>query len=381
MTDDKKYQVMPDLTDEEYAELKADIAERGVMVPIEFDEDGNCLDGHHRLKACKELGLDDYPSVTRAGMSEQEKLEHALELNIARRHLSGAQKRIAAREVLLKCPEMSDRRIARELGISHHTVTDVRKELENGGQIAHQETIVDARGTEQPREHKPVSVFNPSPRDAEALKDPDIQRRLAENDKMNVAGAIREQTRDNLIEHLESVETKEAKAVEGVYDVIVIDPPWPMSRIETDANPHAVEMDYPTMTLDEIKGLKIPAADDCHVFLWATQKYLPNAFDVFKAWGVKYVCCFVWHKNHGHKPFGLPKYNCEFVLYGHIGSPAFVHEDQFWACFEAPIAEHSEKPEKFYDMIRHVTAGRRLDMFNRRHIDGFETWGKEAKND
>ena len=35
------YQVMPDLTADEYAELKADIKARGVMVPIEFDEQGN----------------------------------------------------------------------------------------------------------------------------------------------------------------------------------------------------------------------------------------------------------------------------------------------------------------------------------------------------
>ena len=49
------YQVMPELTAEEYSELKNDILERGVMIPIEFDEFGNILDGHHRLKICQEL--------------------------------------------------------------------------------------------------------------------------------------------------------------------------------------------------------------------------------------------------------------------------------------------------------------------------------------
>ena len=44
------YQVMPELSADEYSELKTDIKERGVMVPIEFDELGNTLDGHHRLK-------------------------------------------------------------------------------------------------------------------------------------------------------------------------------------------------------------------------------------------------------------------------------------------------------------------------------------------
>ena len=47
-----KYQVMPPLSPEEYAALKADIATRGVLFPVEYDEDGNILDGHHRVKAC-----------------------------------------------------------------------------------------------------------------------------------------------------------------------------------------------------------------------------------------------------------------------------------------------------------------------------------------
>ncbi|MBQ3448601.1 MAG: ParB N-terminal domain-containing protein, partial [Synergistaceae bacterium] len=75
-----KYQVIPELTPEEYAELKADIAERGVMIPIEFDEQGNVLDGYHRLQICAELGIKDYPKVIRAGMSESEKLTHARKL-------------------------------------------------------------------------------------------------------------------------------------------------------------------------------------------------------------------------------------------------------------------------------------------------------------
>ncbi|MBQ1388598.1 MAG: ParB N-terminal domain-containing protein, partial [Clostridia bacterium] len=85
------YQVMPNLSAEEYAELKADIQLRGVMVPIEFDEKGNVLDGHHRLQICGELGITDYPKVIRAGMTEQEKYTHARKLNMARRHLTQEQ--------------------------------------------------------------------------------------------------------------------------------------------------------------------------------------------------------------------------------------------------------------------------------------------------
>ena len=72
---------------DEYAALKADIAGRGVLVPIELDEAGNVLDGHHRQRAARELGLADVPTVVRSGLSEAQKREHALRLNLLRRHL------------------------------------------------------------------------------------------------------------------------------------------------------------------------------------------------------------------------------------------------------------------------------------------------------
>jgi len=80
------YQFLPRLTDEERAALRADIAERGVMVAIEVDEHGAILDGHHRAEIADELGIE-CPSMTRVGMSEPAKREHAIRLNLARRQL------------------------------------------------------------------------------------------------------------------------------------------------------------------------------------------------------------------------------------------------------------------------------------------------------
>ena len=210
-----------------------------------------------------------------------------------------------------------------------------------------------------------------------AIPEPEFQAVVA--GKKTVAAAVRELKRREMTEKLESIEAKEAKAAQGVYDVIVIDPPWPMQKIERDCRPNQALLDYPVMTESELRALAIPAADDCHVWLWTTQRFLPMAFRLLDAWRLSYVCAFVWHKPGGFQPIGLPQYNCEFALYARRGSPKFIDTKAFPTCFAAPRGAHSEKPEEFYAMVRRVTAGRRLDVFNRRRIEGFDGWGKESR--
>jgi MT-A70 protein len=66
----------------------------------------------------------------------------------------------------------------------------------------------------------------------------------------------------------------------GRYSCIVVDPPWPMEKIERDVRPNQTGFEYPTMTEDELAEFDLPAmaADDCHLFCWTTHRFLPMAF-------------------------------------------------------------------------------------------------------
>ena len=193
-----------------------------------------------------------------------------------------------------------------------------------------------------------------------------------------MAQAIQFMRREEVAADLNDIGNRKAKALAGLYDVIVMDPPWPMEKIEREVAPNQVKFDYPTMDEEQLTKLNVPCADSCHVWVWTTHKHLPMALRLLDEWRLKYVCTFVWHKPGGFQPFGLPQYNCEFALYARRGTPSFLDLKDLMVCFDAPRGAHSEKPQAFYDVVRRVTGGRRLDMFNRRAIDGFESWGNEA---
>ncbi len=129
--------LIPPLSKGEFEALKSDIAARGVLIPVEFDEEGNLLDGYHRLRACKELGIEDWPSIIRVGLSEEEKRDHVRLVNLARRHLNREQRRELIRQKLLETPEWSDRRVAGLLGVDHKTVASIRRGSESTGEIPH----------------------------------------------------------------------------------------------------------------------------------------------------------------------------------------------------------------------------------------------------
>jgi hypothetical protein len=147
------YQLLPPLSAEEYAALKADIAARGVLVPVEVDEQGNLLDGHHRVLAWEELRAEGvpvaaYPATMRAGLSEADKLAHVLALNLARRHLDKEARRELV--VRLRAARMSTWDIAEKTGIPQTTVRRDLDGTEPFGSVGTDARVIGRDGISRP---------------------------------------------------------------------------------------------------------------------------------------------------------------------------------------------------------------------------------------
>ncbi len=117
---------MPPLSDEQYAALRADIEARGVVVPVVVDQHGRTIDGHNRQEIASDLGVD-CPTEVRHVTDDAESATLAVTLNVARRHLSRDEKRTLIRAEIARCPDDSDRAIARRVGVDHKTVGTVRR--------------------------------------------------------------------------------------------------------------------------------------------------------------------------------------------------------------------------------------------------------------
>jgi hypothetical protein len=75
--------LFPMMSEEELAELAADIAERGLLQPIVRDKEGLILDGRNRFAACEIAGVEPEYEEYRGDDPEG----YALAVNITRRHL------------------------------------------------------------------------------------------------------------------------------------------------------------------------------------------------------------------------------------------------------------------------------------------------------
>ena len=88
--------LVPEMPAPQWQAFLADVAERGILDPIQLAPDGRTvIDGRHRLRAARELGLAEVPVVSPdlQGLTE---VEYMVRAALGRRHLSDDQRAIVA---------------------------------------------------------------------------------------------------------------------------------------------------------------------------------------------------------------------------------------------------------------------------------------------
>lgn len=359
--DPEFHALIPPLTAEELAQLEANLIADGCRDALVTWE-GILLDGHNRKAICERLELSyntisiDLPDrgaaktwvITnqfgRRNLQPYQRAELALQLESVISTKAKANQRMGSST--LTDPSIDTRNeIARIAGLASGTISKAK--------------IISDKAPEEAKQRL---------RRGETTINHEYQQVIAAEKKQRV------------------VEEIKAAAPLGQYHVLVVDPPWPMEKIERDVAPHQAGFEYPTLSLEDIELFTFAdgrlmadlAGDHAHLFLWTTHKFLPSAFRIMAAWKFKYVCAMVWHKPGGFQPYGLPQYNCEFVLYGRRGNASFIDTKDFMCCFSAPRQEHSRKPDAFYEVLRRVTIEPRIDVFGREQRDGFDVFGNES---
>lgn len=171
---------------------------------------------------------------------------------------------------------------------------------------------------------------------------------------------------------------------DGVFATITADPPWKYGNTATRG---AAEDHYPTLSVEELCALNVDgryvyecAGDNAHLYLWTTNGFLRESFDVLDAWGFIYKTTLTWVKPQ----LGIGNYfrgGTEHVLFGVRGSLAVLDSNQpNW--FQVERGRHSQKPDRFYELVERVSPGPYLELFARRDMfgarAGWTPWGNEA---
>lgn len=184
------------------------------------------------------------------------------------------------------------------------------------------------------------------------------------------------------------------------YRVVLADPPWeygnPRALVGVGGRgvpkPEWTQVDvskkYPTLSLDGLRSLSIPAADNALLFMWVTNPFLcdGSGAEVVRAWGFKPKTVITWGKvqSDGTSPsmktghwFRSASEHVIFAVRGKVPRPEGFPALPTW--FPHARTPHSVKPDTIHKYAELACPeGPWLEMFARRGRPGWDVWGNQA---
>ena len=184
------------------------------------------------------------------------------------------------------------------------------------------------------------------------------------------------------------------------YKTIVADPPWPykaakampiregLAKYRGTASGHGSSvMQYGAMSIQQLCDLQVKefTAPDAHLYLWTTNAFMREAYELADAWGfaVKTILTWVKTKKDGTPSMKMGYYYrgaTEHVLFAVQGHLRLRGPCMPTAFYNARLP-HSVKPDSFYDMVEQQSPTPRLELFSRRRREGWHCWGNQVESD
>ncbi|MEJ6791461.1 MAG: MT-A70 family methyltransferase [Lacinutrix sp.] len=364
--------LIPALSVEEYAQLEANILEEGIREPI-ITWNGFIIDGHNRFSIAQRFDLE-YKTTSKHFSNENLVKIWMLDNQFGKRNLTDAQRYLNRNE---------KRKLLKAQGkLTQGERTDLLSTIDKKLESKHntQKIIADELGWSTGKVAMADVVFKKAtPEVIEKVNKSEVSINAAYKE---IKKEEKKEERDKKIQEVkQKIETENLTTLDKKYHVIAIDPPWAynekggFSSDDYDAQNNRGAVDYPTMTVEQIKKIEIPAANDSVLFLWTTHAFLRDSFDIMKEWGFEYKATIVWDK----VKMGMGRnvrMQVEFCLLGIKGKPIIQGSSERDIITE-PRREHSRKPEAFYEMVERMCIGNKLDYFSRQTRKNWEHYGAE----
>lgn len=350
--------LIPPLTPEERAGLEEMIKAEGCRDAL-ISWHGIIIDGHNRYEICTRndieyriderdfSGRDDVKvwiiknQFSRRNLPAYERAKLALVLKplIATKAKENQIKSGGAVPQISAEPIETRKELAKVAGVSHDTISKVEK-----------------------IEHKAPEIVK------EKLSTGEMSINEAYKE---IRKAEKEEQKQIAIESL----NKEVLTPTGLYHVLVVDPPWQYDKRAEDAT-HRGRCLYPTMTISEIMDMEIPAEENSVLWLWTTNAFLHEAYHIIEEWDFTPKTVLTWVKDRMGTGDWL-RGKSEHCIMAIRGKPVIDLTNQT-TILNAPLREHSRKPDEFYQMVGDLCPGRKIDIFSREPREGWDQWGCES---
>ena len=357
-------ELFTDLSTDSYQQLKEDIEKRGIQDPLHITKENTIISGHQRQRIARELEIQ-VPCIIRDDLKEDWQIEEQLiSDNLLRRHLSDYQKVVCSERLRDIERGKAKQRQGTRTDLKENFPVNFRESDKHKRET--NAILANKVGMSGRQYDKARKIYHTAPEDI---------KEKWQSGELSTHGAYKKlQVEEKKKRRKESTETPPLPT--DRYEVLYVDCPWryDFSKDTSDE----IEQKYSTMTVQELKELDIPAAENAVIYMWATAPKLIEALEVMDAWGFTYKTNAIWDKEWIGMGFWFRGQH-ELLLVGTKGSFSPPKEkNRVSSVFRKKREEHSKKPDEIQDHITEAFPNRKkIELFARRKKDGWASWGDE----